>query len=165
MVVFACLTTCFYAAAQVGEFTVTQLEGFDPSCEDVLWAKQNGPTDLDEAFQNYLLLNTPPNDGHLFAYKWKKGHHPLTKRAFILCLAEAAQAAGEEPLQGHGIRIGSTLKYLLRGVSFKTMKIMGRWASDAFHLYLRKHAQILALYLQVTPELHHRMLNDNLRIR
>ena len=29
--VFACLTTCFYAAGRVGEFTVTRLDGFDPA--------------------------------------------------------------------------------------------------------------------------------------
>ena len=194
---FACLTTCFYAAGRVGEFTVNRLDAFDPTkhvtpkdlrgeedqnglcvtvlhlpCtktssegEDVSWARQHGPTDPYEALENHTRINEPPANGHLFAYKWKSGYRPLTKRAFVNRLAEAARAAGEEPLQGHGIRIGSTLEYLLRGVPFETMKIIGRWASDAFHLYLRKHAQIMAPYLQASPELHLAIANNAMRIR
>ena len=59
-------------------------------------------------------------------------------------------------LLGHGIRIGSVLEYLLCGVPFDVVKAIGRWASDAFRLYLRKHAQILALYMQADPALHGR---------
>jgi hypothetical protein len=44
---------------------------------------------------------------------------------------------------GHSIRIGATLEYLLRGVPFEAMKSIGRWSSDSFSKYLRKHAQIL----------------------
>jgi len=29
--VFVCLTTCFYASARVGEFTVKCINGFDPT--------------------------------------------------------------------------------------------------------------------------------------
>ncbi|KZT18308.1 hypothetical protein NEOLEDRAFT_1030631, partial [Neolentinus lepideus HHB14362 ss-1] len=79
---------------------------------------------------------------------------PLTKTAFIQRLSKAARAAGIDPLQGHGIRIGATLEYLLRGVPFDVVKVKGRWASDAFILYLRKHAQILAPYMQAVPEVH-----------
>jgi hypothetical protein len=34
------------------------------------------------------------------------------------------------------------------------MKVKGRWASNAFILYLTKHAQILAPYMQAVPDLH-----------
>ncbi|KDQ16959.1 hypothetical protein BOTBODRAFT_73190, partial [Botryobasidium botryosum FD-172 SS1] len=67
---------------------------------------------------------------------------------FLQALADAAKRAGLEPMQGHGIRIGSTLMYLLQGLSFEAVKTIGRWASDAFRLYLRKHTQILAPYIQ-----------------
>jgi hypothetical protein len=140
--------------------TKTSSEG-----EDVSWARQNGPTDPYEGLENHMQVNQPPADGHLFAYKWKSGHRPLTKKTFINRLAQAARKAGEDPLQGHGIRIGSTLEYLLRGISMETMKIIGRWASDAFTLYLRKHAQILAPYLQALPELHHAVISNTMRIR
>ncbi|KZT24775.1 hypothetical protein NEOLEDRAFT_1178867 [Neolentinus lepideus HHB14362 ss-1] len=125
-----------------------------PDGKDICWAKQLSSTDPDAAFQNHLSMNAPPSDGLLFAYRHQKGHCPLTKAAFIQCLSKAARAAGIDPLQGHGIRIGVTLEYLLCGVPFNVVKVKGRWASDAFILYLRKHAQILAPYIQAVPEVH-----------
>jgi len=86
------------------------------------------------------------------------------KKTFISQLAYAAHDAGEEPLQGHGIQIGATLEYLLCGVPFKTMKVLGHWASDAFLLYLHKHAQILTPYLQATPELHLAVVQGTMHI-
>jgi len=80
-------------------------------------------------------------------------HKPLTKAKFIKVVAKAARAAGLDPRQVHGIRIGSTLEYLLRGTPFDVMKVKGRWASDAFQVYLTKHAQILAPYMQAAPEI------------
>jgi len=185
--VFACLTTCFYAAARLGEFTVPRLDSFNPTehvtrqslrvekdrngleitvlhlprtksaqvdGEDVYWSRQEGPSDPYAALENHLRVNEPLDNQHLFTYKHKTGLRPLTKQAFLKRIATAARKAGEEPLQGHGIRIGATLEYLLRGVSFEAMKVLGRWASDAFIRYLRKHAQIMAPYIQANPELH-----------
>jgi hypothetical protein len=187
--VFACLTTCFYASARLGEFAVRKLEGFDssksvsrkhlshnqdrnglkvtvvhlpktktaPQGEDVFWAKQHGVTDPNDALENHLLINNPPQECHLFAYLYRRGskveHRALTKTKFLERITKAARAAELEPLQGHGIRIGSTLEYLLRGVPFDVMKVQGRWASNSFILYLRKHAVILAPYIQATPAL------------
>ena len=45
-----------------------------PESEDVSWAQQNGLTDPYEGLENHMLVNQPPLDGHLFAYKWKLGH-------------------------------------------------------------------------------------------
>ena len=122
--------------------------------EDVSWLAQAGPTDPEAALKNHLAINSPPPDGPLFAYQHKKGYRPLTKPAFIKALTGAAKSVGLDPRQGHGIRIGSTLEYLLRGVPFEVMKAKGRWASDAFQIYLTKHTQILAPYMQAVPELH-----------
>ncbi|KAF8952987.1 DNA breaking-rejoining enzyme [Flammula alnicola] len=184
--VFACLTTCFYASARVGEFAVRRLEGFDSEKsvtrkhltfdhdrnglkvttlhvpktknsaegEDVFWAKQNDLTDPEEALRNHLRINDPPENQHLFAYRYKSSRRPLTKSKFVERLAKAARTAGLDPLQGHGIRIGSTLEYLLRGMPFDVMKAKGRWASDAFLVYLRKHALIMAPYIQAVPAIH-----------
>jgi hypothetical protein len=188
--IFACLTTCFYASARLGEFTVRKLDGFDSASsvtrghltydldrnglkvtmlripitkasingEDVFWAKQTDATDPDAALKNHFRVNDPPNEHHLFAYKYQRGskveHKALTKTKFLERIAKAAQAANLDPLQGHGIRIGSTLEYLLRGVPFDVMKVQGRWASDAFMLYLRKHALIVAPYIQAVPAVH-----------
>ena len=184
--VYACLTTTFWAAARVGEFTVRRLADFDPvrhvtpanmridqdrqglqstvfrlprtktalQGEEVSWSRQHGVTDPEAALENHLVVNQPPNDSHLFAYRHINTWRPLTKSKFIDVLAKAARAAGLDPRQGHGIRIGATLEYLLRGTPFDVMKVKGRWASDAFQVYLTKHAQILAPYMQAVPELH-----------
>ena len=182
--VFACLTTCFYASARLGEFTVRTLSSFNPNThvttqhlsydqdrngfkvtvlhlpktkaagnegEDVYWASQDGGTDPSEALAQHLKVNQPSEAAHLFAYKVPHTRRPLTKAKFLERVGEAACAAGLEPLQGHGIRIGSTLEYLLRGVPFDVMKTKGRWAGDSFQLYLRKHAVIIAPYIQATP--------------
>lgn len=123
--------------------------------EDVFWARQNGATDPDTALANHLRVNNPPDDHHLFAYRYRRGarteHQALTKAKFLERVATAARAAKLDPLQGHGIRIGSTLEYLLRGVPFDVMKAQGMWASDAFLQYLRKHALIMAPYIQAVP--------------
>ena len=79
---------------------------------------------------------------------------PLTKRTFERRVATAAKNASLPPLQGHSIRIGSTLEYLLRGLPFDIMKVKGWWNSDAFHEYLRDHAMVLAPFMQqARPEI------------
>ncbi|KAH7919807.1 hypothetical protein BV22DRAFT_1022336, partial [Leucogyrophana mollusca] len=79
---------------------------------------------------------------------------PLMKLKFLSVLSTASKQLGVEPLKGHGIRIGSTLEYLLQGVPFNVVKVKHRWASDTFVLYLRKHAQILAPHIQASHALH-----------
>lgn len=129
-----------------------------PNGEDVSWSSQDGVTDPQAALESHLAVNNPPADAPLFAYRDSKYSRtkpkPLTKAKFIEVVHAAARRAGLDPLQGHGIRIGSTLEYLLRGVPFEVMKVKGRWASDAFQLYLRKHAQILAPYMQARSHQH-----------
>lgn len=135
-----------------------------PEGEEVSWAKQEGPTDPEKAFSNHLRVNDPPHNGALFAYRHKDSYRPLTKTKFIQRLASATKAAGRQPVQGHGIRIGSTLEYLLRNVPFDVVKVKGRWASDAFLVYLRRHAQILAPYMQATPALQDQFLRHTVNV-
>jgi len=121
--------------------------------ETVYWATQEGVTDPDAAIKNHIRVNSPAQTDHLFAYKHtdrggKVSSRPLTKTAFLTRVRKAAMDRGLEPLQGHGIRIGGTLEYLLRGLSFETVKAKGRWAGDSFLRYLRKHALIMAPYMQ-----------------
>jgi hypothetical protein len=116
--------------------------------EDVFWSEQNGITDPKANFHNHIRINSPPRDGHLFAYRHNKGYRPLTKRAFLDRINAIAASIGEDSLKGHGIRIGATLEYLLGGVPFDVVKSLGRWASEAFVLYLRQHAVIMAPYIQ-----------------
>jgi len=131
-----------------------------PQGEDVNWAKQDGPSDPEHALSNHISINSPALDSPLFTYRDgpKNLLKPLTRSKFLTTLSLAARAAGLTPLNGHSIRIGSTLEYLLRNIPFDVVKIKGRWASDAFLIYLRRHAQILAPYMQATPELHESFL-------
>lgn len=126
--------------------TKTSLDG-----EDVYWAEQSGPADPKAALQQHLVVNNPPPSAHLFSWRHPGGLRPLTRGEFLKCLQTAGDRLGLEGLKGHGIRIGGTLEYLLRGVPFESVKAMGRWNSDAFVLYLRQHAVVLAPYLQDNP--------------
>ncbi|OJA08118.1 hypothetical protein AZE42_08431, partial [Rhizopogon vesiculosus] len=53
-------------------------------------------------------------------------YRPLMKQRLLTWLAQAAKASGTGPLQDHGIRISSTLEYLLRNVPFEVVKTKGR---------------------------------------
>ena len=104
-----------------------------------------------EALAQHLRVNQPANAAHLFAYKVSNTQRTLTKMKFLDRVGEAVCTAGLELLQGHGIQIGSTVRYLLRGVPFDVMKAKGRWVGDSFQLYLRKHAIVIAPYIQAVP--------------
>ena len=181
--VFACLTTTFFAAARLGEFTLPSLKAFVPSQhvkpsdvrhdqdrhghqvtvfklprtktsitgEDVFWSRQEGSIDPQAALANHFTVNDPPHDQALFSWKHPNGIRPLTRNEFLKRINLAALDLGIESLKGHGIRIGATLEYLLRGVPFDVVKSIGRWSSEAFLLYLRQHAVIIAPYIQGTP--------------
>lgn len=122
-----------------------------PDGESVFWARQDGPTDPEAALAAHFAVNNPGPDDALFAWRAQNGLRPLTRKEFLARFQSAATAAGVGPLKAHGIRIGGVLEYILRGVSLETVKTMGRWASDAFQLYLRQHAAILAPFIQSTP--------------
>ncbi|KAJ3835481.1 hypothetical protein F5878DRAFT_543078, partial [Lentinula raphanica] len=130
----------------------SQIEG-----EDIYFSRQLNAADPERWLNNHLAVNKPEPNEHLFSYQHQSGggkasRRPLTKAAFIQKLQKVARNKGLQVLQGHGIRIGATLEYLLRGVPFNAVRVIGRWQSDAFLLYLRKHAEIMAPYLQ--PKLH-----------
>jgi hypothetical protein len=129
-----------------------------PHGESVYWAEQAGPIDPKSAFHNHLSINSPSPNQALFSYLHGTSRRPLTKTAFKKCLTAVFKAADIDFIHVHGIRIGSTLEYLLRGIPMDVMKAKGRWASDAFTIYLRRHAQILAPYMQAEPQLHANVL-------
>lgn len=121
------------------------------SGEEVSCASQDGPSYPKANLDNHININNPPNNGHLFAYKHGNGHRPLTKSALMQRLNTIAKKLGLDDLKGHGFRIGATLEYLLRGLPFDVVKAHGRWKGDSFTLYLRRHAVILAPYIQNHP--------------
>ena len=121
--------------------------------EDIYCAAQLGSICPISELGNHLSVNNPADSSHLFAYSHSGALCPLIKCAFLHQLNSIASVLGVESLKGHGIRIGGTLEYLLRGVPFDVMKSMGRWSSEAFTIYLCKHAVIMAPYLQGSPVL------------
>lgn len=121
--------------------------------EDIYWSSQAGPWDPEARLRRHLELNPAPANAHLFAYRHSDKWRPLTRPAFVSRIREAAKTAQLPTLQEHGIRIGGTLEHLLRGLPFDVVKAIGRWSSDAFAVYLRKHAVIVAPYIQETPVL------------
>jgi hypothetical protein len=181
--VFACLTTTFFSAARLGEFTLPSLKSFVPALhvkpsdvhrnqdrhglqvtvfklprtkcsvegEEVFWAEQQGISDPQAALFNHLSVNNPPPNLPLFSWKHPNGLRGLTRTEFLKRINLAAEELGIDSLKGHGIRIGATLEYLLRGVPFDVVKSIGRWSSEAFLLYLRQHAVIIAPYIQGSP--------------
>jgi len=96
---------------------------------------------------NHLSINTPGPNDHLFAWNHPKGLQPLTKSEVTNRIHEIIRQYGLLDLKGHSLHIGGTLHYLLQGTPFNVIKTMGRWSSDSFTLYLRRHALILAPYL------------------
>ena len=121
--------------------------------EGIYWAEQQGITDPKAALANHLKINNPPKNGHLFSFKHQKTIRPMTKHAIDSRLKNILAKHNLPKLPYHGIRVGSTLVYLLRGISFDVVKAKGRWQSNAFKLYLRQHAQIMAPYMQANPKL------------
>ena len=75
----------------------------------------------------------------------------MSKNILITKINQIAKTNNLEKLSPHGIRVGATLEYLLRGVPFDVVKSKGRWQSEAFKGYLREHAQIMAHYMQANP--------------
>jgi hypothetical protein len=119
--------------------------------ENIFWARQTGTVDPYSALNNHLNINKPAGDQHLFAYKQDGVVRPLSRNVLLKRIKISIKTHKLKNLTGHGIRIGSTLEYLLRGVPFDVVKAKGRWQSEAFRGYLRKHAQIMAPYMQANP--------------
>ena len=122
-----------------------------PAGEEVYWMRQDGSTDPLDTFNKHITINNPPINNPLFAYRTLKGYWPMMHQTFIVRLNRFTQAVGLNCMHGHGICIRATLEYLLWRVPFDIMKVKGHWASNAFQLYLRKHNQILAPYMQSMP--------------
>ena len=126
----------------------------EPRGEDIQCAPQtNCITDPQFVLDNHFRLNPAPRDAHLFAWKHpKNGLRPLSRTQVTNKLTEIAKRHKLADLKGHSLRIGGTLFYLLKGVPFDVVKVIGRWAGESFVLYLRLHALILAPYLQTNKQ-------------
>jgi hypothetical protein len=75
---------------------------------------------------------------------------PLTHATFLKRCKAVWSVSGLGDCSGHSFRIGGTTELLKRGVSHDAVKVQGRWASDAWQLYIRHHPEILELEYQKT---------------
>jgi hypothetical protein len=93
----------------------------------VFWAKQAGPSDLEDTLERHLAINAPPTDGPLFTYKQGRYYEPMTRVRFLTRLNQVCQELSVPAPHGHGFCIGSTLELLLHaGVTFEVAKTKGR---------------------------------------
>ena len=93
--------------------------------EDVYCTAQLGPVNPIAKLENHFSTNNPLHNSHLFAYVHAASHRPLTKCTFLSRLNTVTTSLGLVPLKGHGVHIGGTLEYLLRGIPFNVVKSMG----------------------------------------
>lgn len=122
--------------------------------EDLSFASQPGLSNPVAALERQVQINLPLDTEHLFTHVDSKGvRRPLSRSVFLARIRHACVEAGVDTLSGHAFRIGGTLEYLLCSLSLDAVCTLDRWSSDAFALYLRKHSQIMAPYLQADPQL------------
>ncbi|KIK94236.1 hypothetical protein PAXRUDRAFT_460585 [Paxillus rubicundulus Ve08.2h10] len=123
-----------------------------PGGEDIQCASYKDCVSHPEAaLRRHFRINPAPSSAHLFAWRHpKSGLRPLSKAQFISRITSIAKRCGLADLKGHSLRIGSILFYLLKGIPFDVVKVMGRWAGEAC---LRHHVLILAPFLQANQPL------------
>ena len=83
--------------------------------------------------------------GPFFKFKDNK---PLTKASFTQEIRAALQAVGlpYENFAGHSFRIGAATAAARAGIEDSTIRMMGRWNSSAFLLYIRTPRERLASF-------------------
>ena len=89
------------------------------------------------ALSRYLSLR-PPVDGELCL---KADRSPCSRNFFISSVRNALAKAGlnQSLFAGHSFRIGAATTAAAAGIPSHTIKRLGRWNSDAFHLYIRQN--------------------------
>ncbi|KAE8217328.1 hypothetical protein CF319_g8559 [Tilletia indica] len=95
----------------------------------------------------------------LFAYRAKNKMEAMTRPRFLSTIETMAARAGVSRLHGHSMRIGGCTTLLTNGVPPDRVRLHGRWSTDAFKLYIRNHAAVMAPYLAInqvaSDRLHH----------
>ena len=91
----------------------------------------------------YLVVRQGGAEGPLF--KFADGR-PLTRERFVDNIRVALVAAGIDsaPYSGHSFRIGAATTAAKKGVGDATIKMLGRWKSAAYQLYVRTPRSQLA---------------------
>ena len=92
------------------------------------------------AMRNYFLAALP--HGPLFYFH---SGRLLTRSAVVNLLRDAARHAGlpYRSLKGHSFRIGAVSTAAAAGLPDWLIKVLGRWSSDCYQLYIRTHRNVL----------------------
>ena len=99
------------------------------------------------AMLSYMAIR-PKIVGPLF---FRKGGQPLTKDSFLWDIRAVLEAAMLNPKEfaGHSFRIGVATSAAIAGVPDHLIKVLGRWESDAYQLYIRTPADTLTAVSQI----------------
>ena len=91
-----------------------------------------------------------PGPGSFFRFR---DVNPLTHSRLIAKLKESIQAAGVNcaPYSGHSFRSGEATTAVRQGIGNATIKMLGRWKSSAYQLYIKMPREQLAAVLQALP--------------
>ena len=109
--------------------------------QSVVIAKAPGTVCAVSAMQQFFLT-TRPSRGPLFSFR---SGRLLTHSAVICLLEYAARCTGlpYHSLKGHSFRIGAASTAAAAGLPDWLIKVLGRWSSDCYQLYIRTPQQVL----------------------
>ena len=93
------------------------------------------------AMQRYFLLAHPPM-GPLFYFR---SGRLLTRSSVTHLLRDSARSAGlpYHSLKGHSFRIGAASAAAAAGLPDWLIKVLGRWSSDCYQIYIRTPESVL----------------------
>ena len=91
-----------------------------------------------------LALNLKTDPQYLFVHKDGSLAH---KRWFLQKLNTIFP---QKHLSGHGFRAGGTTELILRGLPPYIVQLAGRWSSDTFEEYIRRHPLVMNAYIAST---------------
>ena len=109
--------------------------------QSVVIAKAPGTVCAVSAMQQFFLT-TRPSRGPLFSFR---SGRILTRSAVICLLRDAARCTGllYHSLKGNSFRIGAASTAAAAGLPDWLIKVLGRWSSDCYQLYIRTPQQVL----------------------
>jgi len=119
--------------------------------DDVIMARQAGPTDPITAVDNHASVNSlSPHDP--FASYWdpsKNKRLTLTKDKFLGRCNDIWKRNDIKRFTGHSFRIGGTTYFLISGVNPDAVKCFGRWLSNSFLDYWRQLDDLAVQHIEM----------------
>jgi hypothetical protein len=108
--------------------------------------EQNYPFDPSQAIYRHFRASTLPTHALFCEYRAGTSTKALDKTAFMDMCNAVWSKHGFPHITGHSFRIGGTTALLRNVVDPDVVKQMGRWSSNAFHLYWRNLEEIFTTH-------------------